>query len=211
MADVLIDNQAAPSTPAAGKTVIWVDNGSGALVATNSAGRHLGSLSRNDGVGSQLLGAADTYVTNSGLLLPSFGMKAGQFVRWFLTLSKTAAGTAAAVVNVRIGSAQTTADTARLVLTQAAAEAQSALAASAIMMVMVGVRSVSATGVIAGGFGFTQTYQATAGNLALGGGADGASSTFDNTALAGQFVGLSINAGASSAWTISHVTGELIG
>jgi hypothetical protein len=211
MAQITIDQQGQPSTPAAGKDVVWVDSGTGALIATLPSGRHTGSISRNDATASQALGTGDTYVTNSGLLLPSFGMKQGQFMRWFLSLSKTAAGTAQAAVNVRIGAFQSTSDTARLTLTQAAAEAQSALAASAIMMIMVGVRSVSATGVIAGGFGFTQTYQATAGNLAFGGGQDGASSTFANDSLAGQYVGISINAGASSAWTITHCTAELIG
>jgi hypothetical protein len=44
-----------------------------------------------------------------------------------------------------------------------------------------------------------------------GGGKDGVSSTFDNSALAGQYVGLSINGGASAAWTITHVDAELIG
>lgn len=212
MADILIDNQSLPSTPAAGKSVIFVDSTTKRICQLDDTGRVCGFLSRNDATASQGAGfVADTYVTNSGLLIPSFGMKAGQLYRWTITLSKTAAGTAAAVVTVRIGAAQTTSDTARLTLTQAAAEAQSALVASAILSVVVGVRNISATGVIAGAFGFTQTYQATAGNLAFGGGIDGVSSTFDNTTLAGQYVGLSITGGTSAAWTLTHVAAELIG
>lgn len=212
MADILIDNQAAPSTPAASKSVIWIDSTTKKLIQTDDSGRHLGSLSRNDAIASQGAGfAADTYVTNSGLLIPSFGMKTGMLARWFITLSKTAAGVAAVALNIRIGPNQSTADTARLTLTQAAAEAQSALVASAIMTIIMGVRNVGAAGVLVGGFGFTQTYQAVAGNLALGGGIDGVAGSFDNSALAGQYIGLSLNAGAAAAWTITHVSSELIG
>jgi hypothetical protein len=169
----------------------------------DDAGLVRGSLSRNAATASQGPGfAADTYVTNSGILIPSMGMKAGQLYRWTITLSKTAAGTAAAVVTVRIGSTQTTSDTSRLALTTSTA--QTAAVAEGIIFVAVGVRSVSATGVIAGGF-------AVAAPEGLGGGKDGVSSTFDNSALAGQYVGISINGGASAAWTITHVDAELIG
>lgn len=164
---------------------------------------HSASVVRRSSTASQGAGfSSDTYVTDSGLLIPSYGMKVGQLYRWTLSLSKTAAGTAAAVVTVRIGSAQTTADTARLTLT--ASVAQTATADNGLLHVIVGIRSVSATGVIAGGFGV-----ASAGGL--GGGADGVSSTFDNTNLDGLYVGLSINGGASAAWTLTHVAGELVG
>lgn len=212
MADILIDNQASPSTPAAGKSVVFVDSTSKKLALLADDAHVYGTMARNNATASQGAGfASDTYVTNSGLIIPSCGMQAGQLYRWIISLSKTAAGTAQAAINIRIGTNQTTADTARLTLTQAAAEAQSALAASAILQVFFGVRNVGASGVLVGAFGFSQTYQATAGNLAFGGGIDAVSSSFDNSALAGQFVGLSINGGASAAWTITHVAAELIG
>ena len=212
MADILIDNESVPSTPASGKSVLFVDSTTKKLSQIDDTGRVIGFLSRNDATASQGAGfASDTYVTNSGLLIPSFGMKAGMLARWTISLSKTAAGTAQAAVNVRLGAGQSTSDTAILTLTQAAAEAQSALVASAVMTVFIGVRNVGASGVVAGAFGFTQSYQATAGNLAFGGGIDAVSSTFNNTAVSGQYLGLSINGGASAAWTITHVAAELIG
>lgn len=201
MADILIDQQAAPANPAAGKSVVWVDNGTGALIATNSAGKHLGSLSRNESVASQAPGTADTYITNSGLQIPSFGMKVGQQFKWIISLSKTAAGTAAVILQARIGAAQTTADTSRLSLTQTIAQA--ATATAAMLVVTVGVEAVSATGTIAGGFGFTHTN--------FGDGKEGQSATFDNSALGGQFLGLSITTGLAAVWTIRHVSAELIG
>jgi hypothetical protein len=203
MADLLIDNQSVPSTPAAGKAVVYIDSTTKKVGLVDDAGLVRGTLSRNAATASQGAGfASDTYVTNSGLLIPSCGMKAGQLYRWRITLSKTAAGTAATVLTVRIGSTQTTSDTSRLALTSSTA--QTAAVAEGILYIEVGVRNVSATGVIAGGFGFAAA-------VGLGGGKDGVSSTFDNSALAGQYVGLSINGGASAAWTITHVDAELIG
>lgn len=204
MADILIDNQTAPTTPSASKSVLWVDSTTKKAVQTDDSGKHWGILSRNYSTASQGAGfAADTYVTNSGILIPSFGMQAGQWYRWTISVSKTAAGIAAAVVTVRIGTNQSTADTSRLALT--ATVAQTAAVAEGLIIVSVGVRSVSATGVIAGGFGVA------ANGPGLGGGKDGVSSAFDNSALAGNYVGLSINGGASAAWTITNVQAELVG
>jgi hypothetical protein len=211
MADILIDNEALPSTPAASKSIIFADSTTKKLMQLDDAGIAHGNLSRNNAAASQTLGTGNTFVTNSGILIPSFGMQVGQLYRWMISLSKTAAGTAAAVIAISTGANQSTADTIQLTFTQAAAEAQSALVASAILIVLAQVRTVGVSGVLAGGFGFTQTYQATAGNLAFGGGNDAVSAGFANNALAGQYVGLQINAGASSAWTITAVAAELIG
>jgi hypothetical protein len=202
-ADILIDNQTAPSTPAAGKSIIWVDATTKKTVQTDDAGaRHGAPLSKNFSTASQGAGfAADTYITNSGILIPSFGMEAGQYYRWFVHFSKTAAGTATPILQFRIGSAQTTADTSRLTLT---GQAATAAVSGGIIEIGCLVRSVSATGVIAGSFGFAS------GILGPGGGIDGVSATFDNTGLQGQFLGLSLNAGASAAWTVTAVYGELV-
>jgi len=206
MADILIDNEAVPSTPASGKSLIYVDSTTKGLVHVDDTGRVKGSLSRNDATASLGAGfASDTYVTNSGLLIPSSGMKAGQLYKWMIAGSKTAAGTATAVYTIRIGTGQAVTDTSRLALT---AGAQTAAADNGLLIVVVQVRSVSATGVISGCAAWAKTQAGTAG---LGGSIDGVSSSFDNSALAGQYVGLSINAGASAAWTLTVVSAELIG
>jgi len=203
MADILIDNQSAPSTPASGKSVLWIDSTTKKAVQTDDAGVHYGVLSRNSSTGTVSPNAADTYITNSGLLIPSFGMKAGQMYRWTMTVTKTAAGTAAAIYQVRIGSAQTTADTSRASAT--ATTAQTAAVSSGIIIVQCHVRSVSATGQLVVGVGVTSN------NAGLGSGITNLPSTFDNTALSGLYVGLSINPGASGVWTIDSVHSELIG
>lgn len=211
MADILIDNESFPSTPASGKSILFVDSNTKKLMQMDDGGTCRGLLSRNVSTASQGGGfATDTYVTNSGLLLPTCGLQTGQLFRWIITVSKTNAGVAQAIVVLRLGSGQSTSDTAILTLTQAAAEAQSALVASAVLVVHAGLRNTGASAVLAGGFGFTQTYQATAGNLAFGGGNDAASSTFDSTGKAGQYMGLSINGGSSAVWTITNVQAELV-
>lgn len=192
----------APSTPAAGDGKAWLDVTTKRLVVTDDAGLRHGVLSKNFSTASQGPGfSADTYVTNSGIQIPSFGMEAGQYYRWFLHASKTAAGTATPILQFRVGAAQTTADTSRLTLT---GQAATAAVSGGIIEVGLLVRNVSATGVLSGSFGFAW------GVPGPGGGIDGVGAAFDNSALAGQYVGLSLNAGASAAWTLSGVYGQLV-
>lgn len=202
MADVLIDNQVAPTTPAASKSVLWVDSTTKKFMQTDDAGVHHGLLSMKSSVGTVTPNAADTYITDSDLLIPSFGMKAGQLYRWYMTVTKTAAGVAAAIFQARIGSARTTADTSRASATQTTA--QTAAVSSGIIIVTLQVRSVSATGQLVFGVGVTSN------NVGLGSGITNLPATFDNTALAGLFVGLSINPGAAGVWTIDSVHSELV-
>lgn len=203
MADILMDNQAAPSTPAASKSVLWVDSTTKKQAQTDDAGHHYGILSRNWSTASQGAGfASDTYITGSNLLIPSFGMQVGQLYRWWVTFSKTAAGTATPILIVRIGAAGAIGDTARNTMT---GQAATAAVSGGIMLAECFVRTVSATGVTVGSFGFAS------GVLGPGGGIDNVSGTFDNTAVAGQYVGISLNAGASAAWTVTSVHAELIG
>ena len=203
MADLLLDNQATPTTPASGKAVCYVDSTTERHACKNDTGLVTGTLSRTWSTAAQGAGfSSDTYVTGSGIKVPECGMQVGQVYRWFLTVAKTAAGTDQVDYTIRIGAAQTTADTARWQVT--AGVAQAASADSGVIIVTCVVRSVGASGVIAAGVGVA------AGGSGFGGGVHAASSSFDNSALGGQYVGLSINAGASAAWTLEHVTGELL-
>jgi hypothetical protein len=207
MADILMDNQAAPSTPAAGKSVLYVDSTTKRLAIVDDAGRFNGFLSGNDATASQVLGTADTYVTNSGILIPSMGMKAGQLYRWYMFITKTAASTAAATVIFRTGSTQTTADTARSTITSAA---QTAVVDGGLWTLTCQVRNVGASGQIVTSYSIGGKRAADAagfGNSAL----DNIPATFDNTAQAGLYLGVSINPGASSAWTITTVEAKLTG
>lgn len=206
MADILIDNQAAPTTPAASKSVIWVDNTAKKLVQTDDGGTHrAGTLSTNHATSQQTGFAADTYLTGSNITIPSFGMQVGQLYQWVVGVEKTAAGTGAITMTVRIGTNATTADTSRAALVQTVA--QTATASVTTMRVYAFVRTVSASGVIIGQLDVGGNSGTTTG---WGDGDRIVSSTFDNTALAGQFIGLSLNGNTSASYTIDLVKGWLI-
>ena len=149
--------------------------------------------------GQQTGFSSDTYLTGSAIVIPPVGMVVGQLYQWQVGIEKTAAGTAAIVCTVRLGTAATTADTSRAALTQTVAQA--ATAAAEILLVTVLVRTVSASGVLVASMGFT--------GATFGDGDRIVSSTFDNTAVGGQKLGLSLNGGASASYTIDSVVGWL--
>ena len=160
-------------------------------------------LSRNFTTASQGPGfATDTYVTNSDLRIPKGGIVAGMVFRWMISVSKTAAGVAAATFTFRLGGGSIS-DTALLALTSGTA--QTAAASSGLLVVSLGVRTPGTVGVVAGGVGVAS------GTAGLGGGVDGVSGSVDLSSAAGRVMGLSINAGAAAAWTITSCTCELIG
>jgi hypothetical protein len=142
----------------------------------------------------------DTYITNSGILIPAEGMTAGDTFRWYLGVTKTAAGIAAAVWTFRIGTARTTADTSRLAITSTA---QVATASGTLIIVTLQVRAVGSgtTGSVVG--------QINTGAASFGIGGNGVSAGFANNALAANYVGLSVNTGASGAWTVNSVDCQL--
>lgn len=149
--------------------------------------------------------SVDTYY--KGFQLPTAGMRAGMFIQWQFPVTKGAAGVATPIYQIRIGPNQSVVDTSRLTLTGVL---QSGVADSGWVKVLVVVRSVSATGVLQGSAWIQH-------NLATTGLASGATSPagfnmvqatsagFDNTALSGQFVGLSVNPGALGAWVVEQV------
>ncbi len=157
--------------------------------------------SRNYSTSTQTPAAStDTYIAGSSIAIPAGGMVVGQVYRWQMALSKNAsAGTA--TLTIRIGSNQTTADAAHGALAQTVA--QTLGASDGILTGIIVVRSVNATGVIAGGYGIASSDE-------FGSGGSGVSAAFDNTALAGQYIGISIDTGAP-VWTIAAVTAELVG
>lgn len=200
MSDILLDEQSFPSAPSAGQMIVYPDSGNSQWTQRNDAGLFLGDLSGSitAQIGSH---SADTYY--KGLLLPSFSMQAGMVIEWSFPVTKTA-GTAAPAYNIRIGAAGTTADTARLTINGAA---QTAVADTGFVRVMVTVRSVGVAGVMQGMVWLQHNLAATGlANTPAGFSlVEGTSAGFDNTALGGQFIGLSVNPGASGAWVVNQV------
>lgn len=201
MADILIDNEAAPTTPAASKSILWVDSTTKKFVQTDDGGKRRGILSSNFSAASQSPAVStDVYLTNSDILVPSFGMEAGQLYRWMFTATKTATGTTAYVATIRLGTNKSTADTARATLT--ANQVQTAAVSHAQFYVEVLVRSVSATGQLIAAINCASSVGTTA--TGFGGGVVNVPATFDNSAVAGNSLGISLNSQAG-AWTIDAI------
>jgi len=211
MGTALFDNQSVPTTPAAGKSRLFVDSTTKRPIFLDDTGGLRGTfLSGNDSTASQVLpSGGETYITNSGLQVPSPGFKAGMLFRWYLWISKTAAGTGAAVFRLKQGAAQTTADNTRATITSAA---QTAAVDSGLFMFMCHVRSVGASGQVVFNYSIAGKRAADAvgfGNSSL----SNIPATFDNSALAGTYVGLSIDtiATGTPVWTIEVTECKLTG
>jgi hypothetical protein len=202
VAEWLLDEQSAPAGPAAGQTLIWPDNAASQLMFKDDAGRaFVASRYSKHANADQLLAASDTYVTDSGILVPSSGIQTRTLVRYWLSLSKTGAGLAAPVWNVRIGTLGTTGDTARWTHTGVA---QTAVAETGAYVLSLTFRNAGAACTIAGTLECVRTGGTAATGLASVPVAQVTSAAFDSSWVSGQIIGLSINAGASSAWTITQ-------
>jgi hypothetical protein len=161
---------------------------------------HNHTTSRNVSAAGQVISANTvTYLTGSGILIPAAGFVVGQVYRWLIAVNKTAAGTATPVWTFRVGTNQTTADTTYLTIT---GTAQVGTLTGTLIEIVAYVRTVSATvGIITAGI--------NTGAASFGIGGSAVSGNLTNNADAGKRFGLCVNTGASAAWTVNSVTGEL--
>lgn len=167
-----------------------------------------GRYVRNRSVAQQALTAATlTYLTGSKLRVPVDGFKAGDQLRWKFNVAKTAAGTATSTFAIVVGTAGTTADTARVSFTKPAG---TAAADEGVIEIVATVRTVSATGVIAGEFTLIHNLAATGHAQVPVVALSTISSGFDNTA-AELIVGLVATTGAADAVTIEVMSAEYQG
>lgn len=212
MADIQLAEQSAPGTPAAGNGIIFIDSSAPLLCFKDETGR-VQARSHNAAITSQGAGfATDTWVTNTDLQIPSFSMQAKSTFKWQLSCSKTAASTATPAYNIRIGPNRSTGDTARLTLT---GPAQTAVIDIGTLNIIVVCESVGVAGIIQGTAWWD--HRGTAANTTTSGTGfandstghvEGQSAAFDNTALGGQYISLSINGGTASSWTFTLVTAD---
>jgi hypothetical protein len=149
--------------------------------------------------------ATDTYLTGSFIVLPA-PPKIGTKYKLRFDVSKTAAGTATPIVQVRVGTAGTTSDTSRNSFTFSAGTAATDVGT---FEVVVAFRSVgSGTSAVLQGR-CSLTSQATTGISSLIKNVQTTSGGFDST-VAGLGIGVSVNGGTSAAWTVQLVEAELL-
>lgn len=167
-----------------------------------------GAIVRNSSTAQQAFVAATrTAVLGTILKVPPGGLKVG--ARYFarFNIAKTAAGTAASTIDVAIGALATGLNTARLSF---AKPAGTAVADEGVVEVSFVVRSVSATGVIAGemtlGHNLAATGHATVPFVAV----STVSAAFDNTAE-DLYIAVCLTTGAADAITteVADATLEL--
>lgn len=164
----------------------------------------IGVPSRNRSVAAQVV--ADTtrvMLTGSNLVIPKF--QVGATLRWRITMTKTAAGTAASTFDIGVGKTATAAGlTARVSFTKPAGTAAVDEACIEITCVC---RTVAATGVLVGQFTLTHNLAATGHAVIPSVVVTTVSAGFVNTGE-DLIVGVMVTAGAADALTFELVEAE---
>ena len=159
----------------------------------------------NASVAQQTGFSADTYLVGSSLAIPT-NIQAKTIYKCQFNVVKTAAGTATPIINIRFGTAGSTADTSRGTLTFSAQTG----------VVDEGVFELDAIFRVVGASAILQSLGQLSHRLSITGLGTGVSEpeiatsgTF-NSAVANSIIGVSVNGGASAAWTVEFVRAELV-
>lgn len=196
----------AVTTPVSADVLPIVNGGATKKISMAQMDAYVGPI-RSVLTSAQNLGTGDTYVTASRIVLPQTRMQAGVAYRCRMVITKTNAGTAAPVIQVRTGTAGTTADTSRLSYT---GPAQTAAIDTGFFEFQATFRVVGASAVLAAWLGYTHDLATTGfANITRALQGQAVSATFDST-TASMGIGVSINAGAASAWTVQQCYAELV-
>lgn len=164
----------------------------------------------NGSVANQGAGfSSDTYLTGSNISIPNSSLKIGTFYKCRFRLTKTNAGTATPIINLRIGTNGSTADTARCTFTFTAG---TAAADDGIFEVYATFDTVGSgtSAVLRGTARCTHKLSVTGitGTAAVSETEHAVSSGFNST-TSNSIIGLSVNGGASASWTVQHVMTEM--
>jgi hypothetical protein len=167
-----------------------------------------GLIVSNASVAAQTGFATDTYLAGSNLALTTGLIRATTSMHWVFDVVKTAAGTAAPTVILRFGTAGAIGDTARVTFTFSA---QTAAVDRGVIEVWATFRTVgsgtsaviAATSALKHQLATTGLNNTTTGYQTLAVTSGG----FDST-VAGSSAGLSVNGGASAAWTVTVAQGQ---
>lgn len=148
--------------------------------------------------------ATDTYLAGSYLKFP-FSPIVGTTYKLTFDVAKTAAGTATPIINIRIGTAGTTADTARNTFTFGAG---TAAADTGIFEVIVVFRAVGASAITQAIARLTSNLTTTGISNAVKARTSTSASFASTTAALG--IGASYNGGASASHTVTLVKAEIV-
>lgn len=209
MADILLDEQGTPTAPASSTGVLYLDSTSKELVDYDGTGKIKTVRTLNNANTADLTptAATDTYLSGSAITVPPGLVRAGTTFTWWFAMSKTGAGTVAPVWSVRVGTAGTTADTARLTFTGVA---QTGVIDNGCAMIQVVIRSTGASGVAEGFYRLDHILAAT-GLANIQTDVKQVTSAAYDTTVANSIYGIVLNTGTSAAWTLQHVSAQAVG
>ena len=214
MSQLIYNEQSvSPSTPASGKVGQFYYNTNPPLLAqTDDNGLvYLPSGLASSSIANATGFSSDTYLAGSGIVLPVANLfKAQTQYQCTFDMTKTAAGTAAFTINVRLGTLGTTADTSRLSLAFAAG---TAVGDTGTFTLIVNFRSIgSGTAAVINGMITCNHLLAATGLITTGASGTGiilgTGSGFDSTTP--TRIGISVNGGAAFAGTNTIVQSRLI-
>lgn len=186
------------------KTALVIDRASAAVSLPNTPPAQLFSQALT-GQGPGFV--ADTYLAGSGIMLPPDRLRAGTRYALVFDVAKTAAGVAAPVLTLRLGATGTLTDA---VIAQLTFPSQTALADDGMFSLDVTFRSVgSGTSAVVQAVAALIHTQAAAGLANSSAPVRRATSAGFNSTAANAVLGVSLNAGAAAAWTVSLVQARI--
>jgi hypothetical protein len=187
-----------PGSPL-GKTLSLMYTSGGWMIMSGQA------ITSNANTATQAPAVTRTYIAGSRLV-PANGFKIGSILRWTIEMQKTAASTAAAVIDVNFGTTASTTDTARISWTGAA---QTAATDFGTLVITATIRGpLTASCIAAGSYSFVKTATATTGfSYPVYGYV--ASGAFDCT-TANIGAGIAMTPGTAAAWTVNNIVAEII-
>lgn len=161
----------------------------------------------NASLASQSITSADTYLTNSRLLLPSTGLVVGMIFEWEWIATKGAVGTGTSSYNVRIGLNGDITDTSFIPLSLAT---QTAAVDTGHWKLRAVVRTVGQPGTVHLDGHLRHNLLSTGfANTPAGYSAAEATGSFNNDNMANNFIGISLAAGTGGTWSIRNATAKL--
>lgn len=209
MSRLRFNKVAAPSAPASGKVEVYASNDTNSLLRAKDAAGIDNPLSPNINYSTVLqtpAAATRVYITGSNLSVPAVKLKVGTIFKWRFNMTKTGAGLAASTFDIAVGTAGTTADTARVSFTKPAG---TAVADEGWVEITAVVRSIGASGIMVGEFIMTHNLSATGHAVIPCVVVNTISSGFDMT-VANLIVGLCITSGTADVITIQMVVAEAL-
>lgn len=207
MAQINLAETASITTPAAGSVGIYADTtGTPMLRLKDDAGndRAIGGVRNASTTSQNVASTTRAYIAGTQLAIPKNKLQIGSAFQWSISMTKTNAGTATSLFDICVGTAGTTADTARCSFTKPIG---TAVVDEGLVRIYAVVRSIGATGVLAAEFTLIHNLQITGHATIPCVCVNSVSAGFDMT-VADLIVGVCITAGLNDNLTFQMVQAE---